>query len=59
MTPRQADWYHIAERLSKETDTETIIELAQELNRLLGEHEESSRRPQHQGDSPKSFRASA
>lgn len=59
MTSRQTDWYRVAEQLSKETDTEKMIELAQELNRLLGEREESSRRPLHQGDSPKSFRASA
>jgi hypothetical protein len=36
-------WQHIAEQLSNEKNPDKLMELATELNRLLGEHEETSR----------------
>lgn len=39
MTPQQIkeNWHRVANQLSKETDTEKVIQLAHELNRLLRE----------------------
>ena len=40
MTPHHlSDWYLIAEQLNKEMDSEKVLELAEELNRVLGERE--------------------
>ncbi len=60
MTPHHpSDWYHIAEQLNKEMDSEKVLELAEELNRVLGEREETSRREHDRGDQPKCFWAAA
>jgi len=60
MTPHHpCDWHHIAEQLSKEMDSERVLELAEELNRVLGEREENSRREHDRGNQPKSFWAAA
>jgi hypothetical protein len=60
MTPHQAsDWKHLAERASKEMDSERLTELVADLNRGSGEREETSRKQQHQGNDPKSYRGEA
>ena len=49
MTPHHpSDWRHIAEQLSKEMDSEKVLELAEQLNRVLGEREDTSRREHDQ-----------
>jgi hypothetical protein len=35
MTPQPGDWRKLAERVSTETDSSTLTELAEELNRIL------------------------
>jgi hypothetical protein len=52
-----SDWEHIAEQASKEMGPKKMLELVTELNRVLGEREETSRQKRHQGDQPKSFRS--
>jgi len=60
MTPNHSsDWRHIAEQITKETDPQRVLELAQELDRVLGEREETSHREQERGNQPKFFRAAA
>jgi hypothetical protein len=55
MTPHQSsDWKHLAEEASKEMDPERLTELVMDLNRVLGEREETSRKQQHQGSEAKS-----
>jgi hypothetical protein len=57
MTPHpSASWEHLAEQASNETDPKKLMELVSEINRVLGEREETSRQKRHQGDQPKSFR---
>jgi hypothetical protein len=59
MTPHQADgWEHLAEQASKEHDPEKLMNLVNELNGVLGEREETSRKQQRQGRS-NLFRAAA
>lgn len=60
MTPHQSsDWQHLAEQASKEMNPKKMLELVTELNRVLREREETSRKRQHQGNQPKLFRACA
>ena len=50
MTPYQSsDWQHLAEQASKEHDPEKLMNLVNELNGVLGEREETSRKQQRQG----------
>ncbi len=44
-----------AEQASKETDPDKMIELVTELNRVLGEHKETSRQKRRHGNEPKSY----
>jgi hypothetical protein len=49
-TPYQSsDWQHLAEQASKELDLVKLISLVNELNGVLGEREETSRKQQRQG----------
>ena len=42
MTPHQpSDWRHLAKQISNEMDANQLIELAIELDRVLGEHEKT------------------
>jgi hypothetical protein len=60
MTPHNPnDWKHLAQQASTEMDSNKLMELASELNRVLGEREEKSRKQQHSADDSKSHRASA
>ena len=60
MTPHQSsDWRHLAEQASKEMNPKKMLELVTELNRVLREREETSRKRQHQGNQFKLFRACA
>jgi hypothetical protein len=60
MTQHQpGDWKHLAEQASTEMDPNKLMELASELNRVLGEREETSRKQQHPANDSKSHRASA
>jgi hypothetical protein len=60
MTPHQpSDWEHLAEEASKEMDPKKLTALVRDLNRVLIEREETSRKQQHQGSEPKSYRAVA
>jgi hypothetical protein len=43
MTPHQT-WENLAEQASIETDPNKMIEIVTELNRVLGEREETSRK---------------
>jgi hypothetical protein len=57
MTPRQSsDWESIAEQASQETDPHRLMELVTELNRVLGEREETSRQKRPHGNEPQSYR---
>jgi hypothetical protein len=59
MTPHQpGDWEHLAEEASKEMDPEKLTALVRDLNRVLIEREEASRKQQHRSD-PKSYRSVA
>jgi hypothetical protein len=59
VTPNQLrDWRHLAEQASKEHDPEKLMNLVNELNGVLGEREETSRKQRHQGKA-NSFRAAA
>jgi hypothetical protein len=44
------DWKHIAEQASEEMNSDKLMELVNELNRVLGEHEETCRQQRHQGN---------
>ena len=60
MTPHQpGDWRHLAEQMQTEMDSDKLMELATELNRVLGEREQSSRKHQDHGDEAKSYQACA
>jgi hypothetical protein len=60
MAPHQSsDWQHLAQQASTEMDPNKLMELASELNRVLGEREETSRKQQHLANDPKPRRASA
>jgi len=51
MSPHSpGDWKHIAEQASQEMDSVKLLELVNELNRALGEHEEASRLQRCQGN---------
>jgi hypothetical protein len=59
MTPHlPGDWQNLAQQPSTEMDPNKSMELASELNRLLGEREETSRKQQHPASDSKSHRAS-
>jgi len=55
MTPSQSDWQHLAEQASNEMDPEKLLNLVNQLNRLLGEQEERSRAMLHPGNEGMSF----
>jgi hypothetical protein len=59
MAPHQPSWQHLAEQASKEMDPNKMLELVTELNRVLGEREETSGQQRHQGSESKSFCGSA
>jgi hypothetical protein len=60
MTPHvPGDWKHLAQQASTEMDPNKLMELATELNRVLGEREETSRKQQHPANDSKSRRAFA
>jgi hypothetical protein len=42
MTPQPTDWQNIAEQASKENDTQSLLSLVAELNRLLEQNERTS-----------------
>jgi hypothetical protein len=46
------DWKHLAEQASEEMNSDKLMELIDELNRVLGEHEETSRSLRYQGNQP-------
>jgi len=51
MTPYQpSDWQHLAEQASNEMSPEKLLNLVNQLNRLLGEQEERSRAVLHRGN---------
>jgi hypothetical protein len=56
MTPQHTnDWEHLAEQASSEMDSQKLMELVSELNRVLGEREETSRQKRPHGNEPKSY----
>ncbi len=57
MTPFQSDWQHLAEQASGEMDPDKLLNLVDQLNRVLGEQEERSRAQRHQPDEGLSFPA--
>jgi hypothetical protein len=53
MTPHQPrDWKCLAEQASKEMDSDKLLGLVTELNRVLGEHEEGIRWQQREWNKP-------
>jgi hypothetical protein len=54
-----SDWRNLAEQVSNEMDPEKLMELVSELNHVLGEQQDTSRKQRNQGDQPKSYRAAA
>jgi hypothetical protein len=46
------DGKHLAEQASEEMNSEKLMALVNELNRVLGEHEETSHQQRHQGNQP-------
>jgi hypothetical protein len=51
MTPHQpSDWQHLAEQASNEMDPDKLLQLVNQLNRVLGEQEERSRALLHRGN---------
>jgi hypothetical protein len=57
MTPHQPrDWKCLAEQASKEMDSEKLLGLVIELNRVLGEREESVQRQPRQWQQTVYFR---
>jgi hypothetical protein len=53
MTPHQPrDWKCLAEQASKEMDSDKLLGLVTELNRVLGEHEEGIQRQQREWNKP-------
>jgi hypothetical protein len=58
MTPSQrSDWQHLAEQASNEMDPDKLLNLVNQLNRLLGEQEERSRALLQRGNDGMSFPA--
>ena len=57
MTPSQSDWQHLAEQASSEMDPQKLLNLVNQLNRVLGEQEEKSRAKRHQPNEGLSFPA--
>ena len=58
MTPSTAsDWHSLAEQASNEMDPDRLLNLVNQLNRLLGEQEERSRAVLHRGNDGMSFPA--
>ena len=57
MTPSQSDWQHLAEQASSEMDPDKLLSLVNQLNRLLGDQEESSRALLRRGNEGISFPA--
>jgi hypothetical protein len=55
---QSSDWQHLAEQASKEHDPERLMNLVNELNGVLGERDETSRKQQRQGGA-NLFRAAA
>ncbi len=49
-THSPGDWKHLAEQASEEMNSDRLMELVNELNRVLGEQEETSRQRRHQGN---------
>ncbi len=53
MTPHQpGDWKCLAEQASREMDSDKLLSLVIELNRVLGEREESIQWQQRQWNKP-------
>jgi hypothetical protein len=51
MTPDSPrDWKRLAEKASNEMNSEKLMDLVDELNRLLGEHEDRSRQQRRSGN---------
>ena len=60
MAPHEpGSWQHLAEQASNEMDPGKLTDLVTDLNRVLGEREETSRKQQHLGNEPKSYRGEA
>jgi hypothetical protein len=60
MTPHHLnDWERLAEQASKEMDSKKLIEIVTEINRVLGEREETSRQKRPHSDQPSSYNAIA
>ena len=57
MTPSQSDWQYLAEQASIEMDPDKLLNLVDQLNRVLGEQEERSRAQRHQPNEGLSFPA--
>jgi Asp-tRNA(Asn)/Glu-tRNA(Gln) amidotransferase C subunit len=57
MTPSQSDWQHLAEQASIEMDPDKLLNLVDQLNRVLGKQEERSRAQRHQPNEGLSFPA--
>jgi hypothetical protein len=56
MTPQHTnDREHLAEQASSEMDSQKLMELVSELNRVLGERDETSRQKRPHGNEPKSY----
>jgi hypothetical protein len=56
MTPQHTnDWEHLAEQASNEMDPKKLMDLVTEINRVLGEREETSRQKRPHGNEPKSY----
>jgi hypothetical protein len=56
MTPSTpSEWQHLAEQASNEMDPDRLLNLVNQLNRLLGEQEERSRALLHRGNDGMSF----
>jgi hypothetical protein len=60
MTPNQPrGWQQLAQQATTEMDPNKLMELASELNRVLGEREETSRKQQRLTNDSKPHRAFA
>jgi hypothetical protein len=54
-----SDWEALAQQASNEMDPKKLIEIVTEINRVLGEREETSRQKRPHGNEPKSYRLCA
>ncbi|MCU1302370.1 MAG: hypothetical protein JWQ87_2654 [Candidatus Sulfotelmatobacter sp.] len=54
MSPNQS-WRQLAEQASVETDSAKLFEIVSELNRVLGERDETSPQKRPHGNEPKSY----